>query len=313
MMRLKRYLKNSVKSLLLIVSLSSYFIGCSIEKQEKKTTTAVEEKLINIFKENYKLDISTNLIGKTFWVYIPMEHDVLILDRASTLFNKERTQRFNVRYISGTYESKIFDFQFYIDQNPELPKMNDVFEGVTYDLTEKAAQININAHHYLEEIAWGYPEQIDFFVLVIADIKRGIEYSQTINALDLKKFSAGSLLAEEYSKRAISNIKGHQEIANNKDGSYLKYTDITLTDFIIKQVINRIRMDIPTKEITSLAADMNKIILETLWNAAKNYDFADFFMVKISNMVSGEVISYSKTAMDERFSGTAKELILEGI
>ena len=77
---------------LLIYSLVLIFIaGCSIEKPEISTTSPIEAKLINAFKDDYKLDITAKLVGKTLWVYIPVEYDILTFDRASTLFEIEKT------------------------------------------------------------------------------------------------------------------------------------------------------------------------------------------------------------------------------
>jgi len=75
MTKLKLYLKNLIKPAPLLVSLLSLILlaGCSGEIKPTYKEKDIPEIIKKICKEEYGLDVSTQRIGSTLWIYAPMD------------------------------------------------------------------------------------------------------------------------------------------------------------------------------------------------------------------------------------------------
>ena len=81
-MKSKRYLKN-LTSLVLVLSCCIYF-GCTPQPlPPREDVTDVEKDFIESFTTTqglgYPLDVSTHISGKTFWIYIATQKDIMQL------------------------------------------------------------------------------------------------------------------------------------------------------------------------------------------------------------------------------------------
>jgi len=157
----------------------------------------------------------------------------------------------------------------------------------------------------------------EFFVLVLSDIKLGLDYSLTANFMDLKKSAAGGIPWNEANKRYVLGFEPNMMAIGDTQGSHLKIYDIKLPEFLGQQITQRVRMifqEEPLKSyyilkeagmsfqdnkfifeysITPLSQPKEKIdiaqeILAIITYCIKSYEFKDFSQVIIRDLKRGQ-------------------------
>ncbi|MCM8771386.1 MAG: hypothetical protein NC936_05970, partial [Candidatus Omnitrophica bacterium] len=224
MRKLKRYLKNLI-SLGLLLNLS-LCLSCAknppLSKQESP-----EEIFLKSFKGTLKYDIplyaNAKLTGKTLWIYIAQEKEILTIER--TRRAQEPTLRTYLD-IKGDFDAENFKFYYCIYKMPPLPptqfKEEPYSWGVTEDFTFVAQEITNKIYSSLADLLYaGGSKDLKFFMVSIADIKKGIEVKTTINRADLEKYIVGIIPAEQFHTRTIVKIQGSEKIINDKKGTHL--------------------------------------------------------------------------------------------
>ncbi|MDD4980627.1 MAG: hypothetical protein PHC54_05100 [Candidatus Omnitrophica bacterium] len=80
----------------------------------------------------------------------------------------------------------------------------------------------------------------EFFVLVISDIKIGIDYAIFANVLDIKKTYADSMPFTETQKRYVFRFALAPQAIGDKTGKHIQIYDIKLGDFLAQQITQRV-------------------------------------------------------------------------
>jgi len=76
MTRLKVSLRNSVKLALSLTLAASLVSGCTYPANPTFKKEEIVKAVRDICKKEYKLDVKVTLIGRTLWVYLPLEMDI---------------------------------------------------------------------------------------------------------------------------------------------------------------------------------------------------------------------------------------------
>ena len=154
--------------------------GCGL-KQEKQlySKDEAERKFIQISKDEYNWDVSTKLIGNTFWIYLPYEEEILKFKA-----NKfTQAPKFSVTFLNGDFKEGEFDFEYQI---VPLVKTEEN-KGFTYSLTDEKSKDFHYLLNVINRVYFNAQEQPEFYVIVLADIVNGMEIIYIIYGLDLKK------------------------------------------------------------------------------------------------------------------------------
>lgn len=163
----------------------------------------------------------------------------------------------------------------------------------------------------------------EFFVLDFADINLGLDYSLTVNLMDLKKSAAGGIHWSEVNKRYVFDFGQSKAAINDTSGKHLKIYDIKLPEFLIRQIAQRVRMifqEEPIKKYFSLKGinsgfqdnkfifgytadqilepqekiNITRKILEIITYCFQTYEFKDFSQVVIKDILRDQSSIYEK-------------------
>ncbi|MDO8488628.1 MAG: hypothetical protein Q7S42_00735, partial [Candidatus Omnitrophota bacterium] len=106
-----------VKSGLRILPIILFLSGCSSSTSASFLKEDIPHAVKDICKKEYKLDISTKLIGRTFWVYMPLK------DIVSKPPKPEKyIERFLLEDKKNFFEGKILNVNYLIKPVPEKEK-----------------------------------------------------------------------------------------------------------------------------------------------------------------------------------------------
>jgi len=160
-----------------------------------------------------------------------------------------------------------------------------------------------------------------FFVLNLSDIKLGLDYSLTANLMDIKKLAAGGIPWNEANKRYVVGFEQSKKAINDTSGQHLKVSDIKLTEFLSRQIAQRVRVIFQEEPIKNyfilkgtdvgfqgdkfvfgysgdlISAPKEKInfprkILGVIASCFKAYEFKDFSQVLIRDLRGGQSSIY---------------------
>ncbi|MDD5729976.1 MAG: hypothetical protein PHN57_02485 [Candidatus Omnitrophica bacterium] len=83
MMKLRLSSKNSVRAALpsLILFCALLLSGCSSSTKPTYLKENIPEAIEKICKAEYRLDVTSKLVGSTLWIYIPLENLVVKADK----------------------------------------------------------------------------------------------------------------------------------------------------------------------------------------------------------------------------------------
>lgn len=291
MTKSRRFLRNLVKCGLLLnflITSCLFPLGCSSSTKPTFLQEKLADAISEICKKEYSLDVQTKLVGSTLWIYVPLEDIFVPADK-----NDKYTERFQIEKDTAVIQEGTIDISYQIKSVPESQQAREVKYS-------EDAQKKIND-------VWGVMRRVffsserfqkggvEFFCIVIADIKTGIELREITYYLDLKKVSYGLLSVTEYQHRTVQETSFSPEIIGDKDGAHVQYKDISMQDFICAQIKRRIELKFQRPEVEK-NADIDKEILKIAVHTLKIYNFDDFSELEITNLADGNKMTLNKAA-----------------
>lgn len=274
---LKLY-KSHIFTFLSVILIIILIPACGVQEDKLYSKDEAEIRFIRICKDEYNWDVNTKFIGNTLWIYLPYKKDILRFEASRfTQINKCA-----VGYIDGDF----IDGQFYFEYEVIPLSKSREDKGVTNSLVEEARENLHNLNNVIFRVYFNAQQQPEFYVIVMADIKNGVEVIQTIYNEDLKKGYSYVFSMEEFSRRILQDIQGSLSIINDTTGRHLNYKQMELSQFLTKQIVQRIQLEslafnsklcnVPEEEIA-------KIISYCLGS----YEFGGFSRVILKNLSSG--------------------------
>ena len=243
----------------------------------------------DICKKEYSLDTVTTLSGNTLWVYLPLENIVSKPDKP-----EKYTERFLLEDQKNLLEEKVLKVNYSVRPTTEKEKQQEMV--LDKSVNEKIFNILQVIRRVL--FSMGSPKQDipQFFCIVTADIRNGFEIKQIFYFADLKKLSYSFISQTEYQHRIIQETAISAEIIGDKTGDHLKYRDITLEEFIADQIQSRIKLKFQKPEVEA-NADIDKEVLKIVAYTLEAYQFKNFSLLEILNLVTGKKIILNQTAI----------------
>lgn len=320
-----RYLKN-LTCLVLIANLF-LFTSCAKKPATPPEATGLEKEFLENFKKtaqlSYALNSTARIFGKTFWIYIATDKELVQISTMSGRdgFTPEKIIKF--LDIKCQYEDSVFNTNYiFLKYSPEeRTKQQDLFQkniggsSLYQDFTETTLEILQKAYFSIGDIV-AKTENLNFFAICLADIKNGIKITFVIHRLDMEQFLNSMLPPDEFYGRMILKTDGSKEIVNDKYGISLQYNDISLTDFLEEQIVNNIRSKINEMEKfypeqLKAVDKLDDIMLQTIYDVTSKYEFNDYLLVEVEDIITRDKLSLSKSRLLSKFANPKSSYLEE--
>jgi hypothetical protein len=244
----------------------------------------------------YKTEVSVRLVGSTLWIYMPVT-DLFVPNKDK---KEKYPEKFQIAKNSGEFKGDSFVGEYNIKVVPVKDKtqdfkINKVISGKIGDMWKIIRRVLFGFVH-------SERDKIKFVSMVIADIKNGFEVKEVFYARDLKKVSYGLMSVWEFQHRVIQDSAVSPLVIGDKAGRHVEYRDITLHEFVQKQIEYRISLKFQKPEVEQNAdidREVAKIITETL----QMYEMRDVGQVRFRSMHSNANITLS----DRDIWGSSKQ------
>lgn len=288
MMKSKRSSKSLARAGLKLLPLIFFLSACTSSTSPTFLRESTPLAVKDICKKEYALDLSTKLVGQTLWVYMPLE------DIVSKPPKPEKyTERFLVEDKKNILSEGVLRVSYSIKPITERETQQEM--SIDKSVNEKIFNVLQVIRRVLFSIDNSKKDNPLFFCIVTADIKNGFEIKQVFHFLDLKKLSYGFISQTEYQHRVVQDTAVSAQIIGDIEGSHLDYQDITLEEFIASQIQNRIRLKFQKPEV-EINADIDKEVLKIITYTLNTYNFKDFSLVEIVNLVSAAKTTLNRAA-----------------
>lgn len=226
------------------------------------------------------------MVGDTFWIYYPTQDPIFDYEAQKEAAKTEATKKpspFAVQFAEGMFKDNRFSLEYDIIKRTKV-KTEDY--GYNSSYTESYIKVQNNIFTCISDVFFNVevaetPPQ--FFVMVVTDIKKGIETRATFYLEDFKRYMSGDLPYEEYMKRFIADTKGGQNFIGDETGSHIKYEEVAMTDFLTKQMVNRIRFKFERSDFVP-PEDFDDTIAGIVADTTRYYNFDKFGQVQLSNL-----------------------------
>lgn len=289
MMKLKLSSRSLARAGLKLFPLIFFLSACTSSTSPTFLRESIPPAVKDICKKEYQLDLSTKLVGRTLWVYMPLE------DIISKLPKPEKyTERFLVEDKKNTLNDGVLRVSYLIKPIAERETQQEM--SIDKSVNEKIFNVLQVIRRVLFSIDNSKNNNPLFFCIVTADIKNGFEIKQVFHLLDLKKLSYGFISQTEYQHRVVQDTAVSAQIIGDFEGAHLDYRDITLEEFIVSQIQSRIRFKFQKPEVEK-NADIDKEVLKIITYTLNTYNFKDFSLVEIVNLVSAAKTTLNQTAV----------------
>jgi hypothetical protein len=251
----------------------------------------MHQKFLEICREEHKLKIVLKPLRDTLWIYVPLDDDLLEVSSTLKGMLKSDTaqERPTVKYLKSIYSNRHFEITYDVRPDKNYPQSPGY--GLGYSSTYQKVSQQI-----LTGVSRAYFEPADvpqFFVTVIADVKKGIEIENIFFLDDLKRYMAfGALPQEEFLKRSIYESRGKSEWIGDTEGRHLAYTEITMPDFLAKQMATRINFKYQTSSFPP-SDDARQELLQIAAQTISAYNFTDFTALRLHDLSTDSVETIS--------------------
>jgi len=277
-MRLKLSLKNSIKPALLFnLIVSIFFFGCSRSIEPTYKEEDIPRLVKKICKDEYGLDVFTQRMHSTLWIYAPLEK-ILHKDygvNKDKVFDEDMMEK--LRNILTTIGRVLISS----DNTPQFYALvaSDVNLGLDYTIIGNVLDIKKS---YAGFLPWTEANRRYVFRLRMSPQAMG---DRTGFHVELYDVQLSDFLAEQIAQRIGAEFQGEKlnkyfQIEKSdgifRDGAFL-------FEYSIKQIAK------PEKE-----TDIKNIILDIITYCVKSYDFKDFSSVVLTDLLTQDKLNLNR-------------------
>jgi hypothetical protein len=289
MTKLKPFSKSLAKAGLKILPLIFFISACNSSVTPSFLKEDVAQAVNDLCKKEYQLDLVTKLVGQTLWVYMPLEDIITKSEKP-----EKYIERFLIEDKKNTLNEGILRVSYSVKPIPEREVKQEI--ALSKSVNEKLFNVLQVIRRVLFSTDNSKINNPLFFCIVTADIKNGIEIKQIFYLSDLKKISFGFISQTEYQHRIIQDTSVSTQIIGDTEGRHLDYQNITLEDFIVGQIQNRIRIKFQKPEVEK-NADIDKEVLKIVAYTANTYNFRNFALLEMINLLEEKKTILNRTAV----------------
>jgi hypothetical protein len=271
--------------------------SCAPKPARTLAPSEAEKKLINLCQSERGLGITTMAFARTLWVYLPLEHSYLDItsSKEGPVKSAAPQAKMEIKYLDGAFAGGVFDIRYDIRPGRSYTDSRGINTKVTEEYTAAQQFLFGALTRVYGDTGKGpdngqaveTPGAPEFFVVVIADIEKGIETRMYVYSQDLRRASVDQGFGEEYVRRIVVDQPiGHDVIIGDKNGSHLNAYDLTWPDFLSKQMIYRVTFKYQQSAFPP-SADTRSELLRIAADTVAAYDFTDFTSVKLRDLDTG--------------------------
>lgn len=273
---------------IVFLSLGAFVQGCTApEPPAKITVTQAQKAFEQKCLKDYNMHIRTRQVGSTFWAYLPIKDPIFDYETQKPKAGGDQPTppKYLVAFVDGKFKNNLFSFEYDI---VDKKKTKDEDYGFSSSYTDSYVKYQNNLFTAIYEVFLNIkPKDGEiapkFFVLIITDIKKGIETRATFFLDDFVRYMSGALPYDEYIKRFISDRKGSTSLIDDQTGSHIHYYDIAMSEFLTKQIINRINFKFQYSDF-SPDEKYDNAIIGLVADTLRYYSFSDFTNVRLNNI-----------------------------
>lgn len=287
---------------------SILIVGCSKSPPPPSTFHEANQEFLTEVNATLKYPAQLQTMNETIWIYIPIEETLLSAKATKkfAIFSFGQTERESsvaqsskdsIYYLDSKFKKGEFQIAYDISPLKSYPpptvpgyetSVSDIYRTMQQTILQSVAK-------YYFEIKDAPPK---FIVLVITDVIAGIEVETIMYLEDLKRIMslAAPLPPSESNQRFISEFRGNEEAIGNKKGSHLKVRDITMGEFLSKQIKQRITFRY-TQSSFPPAGEKQDVILETIQNTVTIYEFNDYSSIMLHDLATGQESQINKSKL----------------
>lgn len=262
------------------------FFSCS-KMPEGIPLTEAQKKFTKIIADELKMPVIVRQVGSTFWAYVPLEESFIVYKAApgSGTSSVQSPTPVEAKPSLKFVETLYIDRQFQISYDISSTKNYGKDPGMTSAYTESFTKIQQNIMSAIQRAFEGSQTPPTFIVLIMADIKRGVELESVFYLDDLlKAMSIAQILPhEEFTKRYLNDFRGREDIIGDKEGKHLNYRDIPMTEFLARQIDNRVRFKYQQSAFGP-SADAKSEILKAAQETLDAYGFKDYNSIELKDL-----------------------------
>lgn len=320
-----------IKPLILPVVFLLFAVSCARQfPEETLKPTKARQKLIDLCKNDYNLDIVTKAYDNTLWIYLPLDKSFLSIttSKDGPVISPDSEEKPGINFLDGEFADNAFQIRYDIG----LKKIYTNNRGITtkfsaeyatkqrfllsaltraYSDIEKKPDSNryaekiVGDRDFLDKNKDSIRDRFlrshvktanvpDFIVLIIADIEKGIEMRTYLYLQDYRRATQDPGFSEEYVKRAIAEQPiGHEVIIGDKAGSYLKTYDLSWAEFLTRQMLHRVNFKYVHSTFPPYS-DALEQLTEIAAETVRGYDFNDFESINFINLNTEKTRALSK-------------------
>ncbi|HLF19084.1 MAG TPA: hypothetical protein VI749_09405 [Candidatus Omnitrophota bacterium] len=279
-----------------VILCALFVVSCAPSPQNVSFSQANQTFLK--YCQEYKYDCVLREAGNTLWIYLPLEQELVGIKASmeGPSSSNESNASFTVKYLESEFRERTFTIEYDIEKTFSYSKQF----GYESAYTEKFQEIQNALLSIIKQSYFDVPkaEAPEFIYFVIADTKNGIETENLLYLDDFKRAMSTppSFTQEEYAKRYISQLRGHQNIIADKTGAHLKVAPVTLGEFLAKQMVNRINFKYQ-RSMFPPSEDTKNEILEQVKETLNAYSFDGYENVVLKDLGKGGEYSFSRSQL----------------
>lgn len=283
-------------SALVLSLIFTLITGCA-PKPEPRLPLLQSQKKFEAKCREYDLHVITNIVGHTLWIYLPTKEPLFDYEaqKETSAETAKKPNKYSVQFAVGNYKNNQFAFEYDI---VDRKKSKSEDYGYSSSYTDSYVKAQNSLFTAISEILFNTEEKENptFIVIVITDIKKGIETRATLYFEDFKRFMTQDLPYDEYMKRFLADTKGSQAMIGDEIGSHIEYKDIQMTDFLTKQILNRINIKYQRSDFEP-SSDIETTIIGIVADTLRYYHFSDFVSIQLSNLRSNKKLTFERNQL----------------
>jgi hypothetical protein len=269
----------TLQATLFAVAGAALLCGCGGMKDRTYSVSEAEKKFVEFCKTEAELTVITRRSGNTQWIFLPLTEPIFDIKASSSAGTaKRRTSPLYLLSLDTEFADDAFRITYDIVPDVLSPKPSNYGSAFTENYTRKRQLLyqGLQQSFFNLEKDGGTPSDAPlFFVIVIADITKGVATKNTFLLKDFIAYSSDAIPFEEYYKRELADVLGNQDLIGDRNGRSLDYAEVTWSGFLTEQIENRIRFafvqsDFPPQK------DPDQLIASIVANTVKTYEFRDF-------------------------------------
>ncbi|MCX5681599.1 MAG: hypothetical protein NT079_04910 [Candidatus Omnitrophica bacterium] len=281
-----------IRFLLMIFCVAFFAHGCAPTVKPFSKTEA-DTSFLKIIKEEFGYQARLFRVQDTLWIYFPVQDRDFYKIVSAPASSTSPKKKFTLEYIKGTFQDKTFNFEYDIINATKVASGS----GVTTQPTDEFNAFYRNVLSAVSRCYFNTDTTPPFIVLVLADIKKGIESQNTFCLLDLKKYYASALPPDEYSLRVLNESSGDTKIIGDAEGHHLEPKAISWPEFLNKQIAQRVRYKFQNSALPPEETPQ-AIILKIIAATVMIYDFKDYDTVVLSDLRNRQAENFTRSQIE---------------